>query len=37
MHAQAQYVQLTWGMSLDHLGLSDQRDGRWEAVVRHPS
>jgi diguanylate cyclase (GGDEF)-like protein len=35
LHAQAQYVQLTWGMSLDHLGLSDQRNRCWEAVVRH--
>jgi len=35
LHAQAQYVQLTWGMSLDHLGLDDQRDRCWEAVGRH--
>ena len=35
LHAQAQYVQLTWGMSLDHLGLAEQRDRCWEAVVRH--
>jgi diguanylate cyclase (GGDEF)-like protein len=35
IHCQAQYVQLTWGMSLDHLGLSEQRDRCWEAVVRH--
>ncbi len=35
IHTQAQYVQLTWGMSLDHLGLSEQRDRCWEAVVRH--
>jgi diguanylate cyclase (GGDEF)-like protein len=35
VHAQAQYVQLTWGMSLDHLGLLADRDERWEAVVRH--
>ena len=35
IHAQAQYVQLTWGMSLDHLGLAEERDGRWAAVVRH--
>jgi diguanylate cyclase (GGDEF)-like protein len=35
LHAQAQYVQLTWGMSLDHLGLAAQRDRCWEAVVRH--
>ncbi|HEY6746857.1 MAG TPA: GGDEF domain-containing protein [Mycobacteriales bacterium] len=35
IHCQAQYVQLTWGMSLDHLGLSEQRDRCWAAVVRH--
>ncbi|HEV7657400.1 MAG TPA: GGDEF domain-containing protein [Mycobacteriales bacterium] len=35
LHAQAQYVQLTWGMSLDHLGLAEDRDRCWEAVVRH--
>lgn len=35
IHTQAQYVQLTWGMRLDHLGLSEQRDRCWEAVVRH--
>jgi len=35
LHAQAQYVQLTWGMSLDHLGLAGERDSRWAAVVRH--
>lgn len=35
LHAQAQYVQLTWGMSLDHLGLAEQREERWEAVVKH--
>jgi diguanylate cyclase (GGDEF)-like protein len=35
LHAQAQYVQLTWGMSLDHLGLAAERDECWQAVVRH--
>jgi diguanylate cyclase (GGDEF)-like protein len=35
VHAQAQYVQLTWGMSLEHLGLTEQRDQCWEAVVKH--
>jgi diguanylate cyclase (GGDEF)-like protein len=35
LHSQAQYVQLTWGMSLDHLGLTARRDECWEAVVRH--
>jgi diguanylate cyclase (GGDEF)-like protein len=35
LHAQAQYVQLTWGMSLDHLGLAENRDRCWAAVVRH--
>jgi diguanylate cyclase (GGDEF)-like protein len=34
-HNQAQYVQLTWGMSLDHLGLAAERDERFAAVVRH--
>ena len=35
LHTQAQYVQLTWGMSLEHLGLAEQRDRCWAAVVRH--
>jgi diguanylate cyclase (GGDEF)-like protein len=35
LHAQAQYVQLTWGMSLDHLGLAEERDRCWAAVERH--
>ncbi len=35
IHAQAQYVQLTWGMSLDHLGLPDQCRQRWAEVERH--
>src|SRR5829696_919147 len=35
VHTQAQYVQLTWGMSLDHLGLAEDRDRCWAAVVRH--
>jgi len=35
IHAQAQYVQLTWGMSLDHLGLPEQCRQRWADVERH--
>ena len=35
IHAQTQYVQLTWGMSLDHLGLAEECRQRWEAVERH--
>jgi diguanylate cyclase (GGDEF)-like protein len=35
IHAQAQYVHLTWGMSLDHLGLREQCQQRWVAVERH--
>ena len=34
-HQQAQYVQLTWGMSLDHLGLEEECRACWEAVDRH--
>lgn len=34
-HNQAQYVQLTWGMSLDHLGLAEERERCWAAAVRH--
>jgi hypothetical protein len=34
-HVQAQYVQLTWGMSLDHLGLREQCQQRWAEVERH--
>ena len=35
IHVQAQYVQLTWGMSLDHLGLREQCRLRWVEVERH--
>jgi diguanylate cyclase (GGDEF)-like protein len=35
IHAQAQYVQLTWGMSLDHLGLPDECRQCWAEVERH--
>src|SRR5215213_3727415 len=35
IHAQTQYVQLTWGMSLDHLGLQEQCRQRWAEVERH--
>jgi diguanylate cyclase (GGDEF)-like protein len=35
IHSQAQYVQLTWGMSLDHLGLPEQCRQRWAEVERH--
>ena len=35
IHAQTQYVSLTWGMSLDHLGLRDQCLQRWAEVERH--
>ena len=35
IHVQAQYVQLTWGMSLDHLGLREQCEQRWAEVERH--
>jgi len=35
IHQQAQYVQLTWGMSLDHLGLQEQRRACWDAVDKH--
>ena len=34
-HAQAQYVHLTWGMSLDHLGLIEECRRRWADVERH--
>jgi diguanylate cyclase (GGDEF)-like protein len=34
-HAQAQYVHLTWGMSLDHLGLVEECRRRWADVERH--
>ena len=35
IHAQAQYVHLTWGLSLDHLGLPEQCRQRWADVERH--
>ncbi|MFL6128368.1 MAG: GGDEF domain-containing protein [Mycobacteriales bacterium] len=35
IHSQAQYVQLTWGMSVDHLGLHEQCRQRWAEVERH--
>lgn len=35
IHAQAQYVHLTWGLSLDHLGLPEQCRQRWAEVERH--
>jgi diguanylate cyclase len=35
IHQQAQYVQLTWGMSLDHLGLEEECRACWAAVERH--
>jgi len=34
-HVQAQYAHLTWGMSLDHLGLAEECRRRWAAVERH--
>jgi diguanylate cyclase (GGDEF)-like protein len=34
-HAQAAYVSLTWGLSLDHLGLPDRCALRWAEVERH--
>jgi diguanylate cyclase (GGDEF)-like protein len=35
IHSQAQYVQLTWGMSLDHLGLREECQQCWADAVRH--
>ena len=35
IHQQAQYVQLAWGMSLDHLGLEEECRACWAAVDRH--
>ena len=35
MHYQAAYISLTWGLSLDHLGLADECALRWEEVERH--
>jgi diguanylate cyclase (GGDEF)-like protein len=35
IHAQAQYVHLTWGLSLDHLGLAEDCAARWVDVRRH--
>ncbi|HEX6755170.1 MAG TPA: GGDEF domain-containing protein [Mycobacteriales bacterium] len=35
LHSQAVYVHLTWGLSLDHLGLADGCTQRWADVERH--
>ena len=35
IHAQAAYVSLTWGLSLDHLGLTEECAHRWYEVEQH--
>jgi len=35
IHTQAQYVHLTWGLTLDHLGRAELCRQRWVEVERH--
>ena len=35
LHTQAQYVHLTWGLTLDHLGRDELCRQRWADVERH--